>query len=47
MMVGAGRSPCCTRHPFFWNRRRKYGHVLEAALLWARAPKRLPPAAGP
>lgn len=25
--------------PFFWNQRRKYGSVLDAALLWARAPK--------
>ena len=25
--------------PFFWNQRRKYGKVLDAALLWARAPK--------
>jgi uncharacterized peroxidase-related enzyme len=25
--------------PFFWNQRRKYGEVLNAALLWARAPK--------
>lgn len=25
--------------PFFWNQRRKYGEVLKAALLWARAPK--------
>ena len=25
--------------PFFWNQRRKYGHVLDAALLWARVPK--------
>src|SRR6516165_4919785 len=25
--------------PFFWNQRRKYGDVLQAALLWARAPK--------
>ena len=25
--------------PFFWNQRRKYGSVLEPALLWARAPK--------
>ncbi len=24
--------------PFFWNQRRKYGKVLDAALLWARAP---------
>lgn len=25
--------------PFFWNQTRKYGAVLDAALLWARAPK--------
>jgi AhpD family alkylhydroperoxidase len=25
--------------PFFWNQRRKYGEILQAALLWARAPK--------
>ena len=25
--------------PFFWNQRRKYGEVLEPALLWARTPK--------
>ncbi|MFO7477764.1 MAG: carboxymuconolactone decarboxylase family protein [Methyloceanibacter sp.] len=25
--------------PFFWNQRRKYGEVLQAALLWARSPK--------
>jgi AhpD family alkylhydroperoxidase len=25
--------------PFFWNQRRKYGDVLQASLLWARAPK--------
>lgn len=25
--------------PFFWNQRRKYGAVLDAALLWARSPK--------
>jgi len=24
--------------PFFWNQRRKYGRVLDAALLWARSP---------
>jgi AhpD family alkylhydroperoxidase len=24
---------------FFWNQRRKYGKVLDAALLWARSPK--------
>jgi hypothetical protein len=25
--------------PFFWNQRRNYGEVLQAALLWARVPK--------
>jgi AhpD family alkylhydroperoxidase len=25
--------------PFFWSQRRKYGRVLDAALLWARSPK--------
>ena len=25
--------------PFFWNQRRKYGKVLDAALLWARSPR--------
>jgi AhpD family alkylhydroperoxidase len=25
--------------PFFWNQRRKYGKVLDAALLWARTPR--------
>lgn len=25
--------------PFFWNQRRKYGDILQAALLWARAPR--------
>lgn len=25
--------------PLFWNQRRKYGQVLQAALLWARSPK--------
>jgi len=25
--------------PFFWNQRRKYGVVLDPALLWARSPK--------
>ena len=25
--------------PFFWNQRRKYGAVLDSAMLWARAPK--------
>ena len=25
--------------PFFWNQRRKYGAILESALLWARAPR--------
>ncbi len=25
--------------PFFWNQRRKYGRVLDTALLWARSPR--------
>lgn len=25
--------------PFFWNQRRKYGAVLDTALLWARSPR--------
>lgn len=25
--------------PFFWSQRRKYGAVLDSALLWARAPR--------
>lgn len=25
--------------PFFWNQRRKYGAVLDAALIWARSPR--------
>lgn len=25
--------------PFFWNQRRRYGAVLDPALLWARSPK--------
>ncbi|WP_212526108.1 carboxymuconolactone decarboxylase family protein [Actibacterium sp. MT2.3-13A] len=25
--------------PFFWNQKRKYGAVLDAALLWGRSPK--------
>lgn len=25
--------------PFFWNQKRKYGQVLEPALIWARVPK--------
>src|SRR6516164_4456744 len=25
--------------PFLWNQRRKYGAVLDSALLWARTPK--------
>lgn len=25
--------------PFFWHQRRKYGRVLDAALLWARSPR--------
>ena len=33
-----GANPWYPR-PFFWNRRRKYGVVLDAALLWARTPR--------
>lgn len=33
-----GRYPIYLR-PFFWNQRRKYGQVLQAALLWARSPR--------
>jgi AhpD family alkylhydroperoxidase len=25
--------------PFFWNQRRKYGRVLQSALLWGRSPR--------
>lgn len=25
--------------PFFWNQKRKYGAILDSALLWARSPK--------
>jgi AhpD family alkylhydroperoxidase len=36
-------APASTRpwylRPFFWNQRRKYGKVLDAALLWARSPR--------
>jgi AhpD family alkylhydroperoxidase len=35
---GLSRYPLYLR-PFFWNQRRKYGEVLQAALLWARSPK--------
>jgi AhpD family alkylhydroperoxidase len=34
----AGARPWYLR-PFFWNQRRKYGKVLDAALLWARSPR--------
>jgi AhpD family alkylhydroperoxidase len=33
-----GRYPWYLR-PLFWNQRRRYGTVLEPALLWARSPK--------
>lgn len=33
-----GRYPWYLR-PFFWNQRRKYGAVLDSALLWARSPR--------
>jgi AhpD family alkylhydroperoxidase len=36
-------APASTRpwylRPFFWNQRRKYGKILDAALLWARSPR--------
>jgi AhpD family alkylhydroperoxidase len=36
-------APACNRpwylRPFFWNQLRKYGRVLDAALLWARSPR--------
>lgn len=25
--------------PFFWNQKRKYGQILEPALIWARIPR--------
>jgi AhpD family alkylhydroperoxidase len=34
----AGACPWYLR-PFFWNQRRRYGQVLDTALLWARSPK--------
>jgi len=34
-----GRNPPWYLKPFFWNQRRKYGKALDAALLWARAPR--------
>jgi AhpD family alkylhydroperoxidase len=33
-----GKTACYLK-PFFWNQRRKYGKVLDAALLWARSPR--------
>ena len=33
-----GKYPWYLR-PFFWNQRRKYGQILQSALLWARSPK--------
>lgn len=33
-----GKYPFFLR-PFFWNQKRKYGAVLDAALLWGRAPR--------
>jgi AhpD family alkylhydroperoxidase len=33
-----GKAPWYLK-PFFWNQRRKYGAALDAALLWARAPR--------
>jgi len=37
--AGAPRSYAWYLQPFFWNQRRKYGKVLDAALLWARSPR--------
>jgi len=41
MRVPAMRPDACPffLRPFFWNQRRKFGAVLQAALLWARSPK--------
>ncbi len=36
--VAQNRAPWFLR-PFFWNQRRKYGRVLDAARVWARAPR--------
>ncbi len=36
--LSSGSTPWYLR-PFFWNQKRKYGKELEAALLWARAPR--------
>src|SRR5680860_1334785 len=33
-----GSYPFSLQH-FFWNQRRKHGEVLQAAMLWGRAPK--------
>lgn len=41
MRIGPRSPAACPWYlrPFFWNQRRKYGRVLDAALLWARSPK--------
>ena len=42
MAIVSPKSPgACSWYlrPFFWNQRRKYGAVLDSALMWARAPK--------
>lgn len=41
MRIGLRRLADCPWYlrPFFWNQRRKYGAVLDSALVWARAPK--------
>jgi uncharacterized peroxidase-related enzyme len=36
--ASVAQSPWYLR-PFFWNQRRKYGEVLQAALFWARVPR--------
>lgn len=41
MRIEAKRIEACPWYlrPFFWNQRRKYGAVLDAARLWARSPR--------
>jgi AhpD family alkylhydroperoxidase len=38
MRIAPARTRPWYLRPFFWNQRRKYGRVLDAALLWARSP---------
>lgn len=41
MRIDPRSPPACPWYlkPFFWNQRRKYGKPLDAALLWAHAPR--------